>query len=130
MLQKKVTWNTTLKRVEISQPCSYLDESAYYGEELELVKLVNLATRYFNEHMEKEFQELINGEDLISYGVWNNYESIVALGNVTFGKITDTDASLTVWHSTIFKDDPSMIKENCTIFVFSKTDIGWEIFLD
>lgn len=34
LVQKKVAWNPALQRVEISQPCSYLDESGYYGEEV------------------------------------------------------------------------------------------------
>lgn len=96
-----------------------------------MVKLVNLAARYFNEHNERAFMNLFReqDQDIIPYGIWNDYESIVALGNVTFGKITSTDASLTVWHSTIFMDDPYMIKENATIFIFAKTDEGWKIIM-
>ncbi|MCM3785410.1 hypothetical protein M3231_20770 [Neobacillus mesonae] len=94
-----------------------VDESLYEGEELELIKLVNLSVQYRNEGNEEKFKNLLSTNSAI---ISINKNEISDIEIHAIGDITDTQA-------VIEANVTTQGITNLTIYVFLKENGSWKI---
>ncbi|MEK4439173.1 hypothetical protein [Paenibacillus sp. FSL K6-2862] len=96
----------------------YIDESGHEGDELELIKIVNLSTKYRNEGNEEEYLKLFNPNNMKTLTPMK-IESI-QLESVNFRSENVGTVRTTIKYDT--KEEPGE-----ALFIFEKTDNKWII---
>ncbi|MFB8374558.1 hypothetical protein ACWIE6_18880 [Paenibacillus taichungensis] len=96
----------------------YIDEAGYEGDELEMIKVVNLSTKYRNEGNEDEFLKLFNPNHMKTLTPMK-VESI-QLESINFMSENVGSVRTTIKYDT--KQEPGI-----ALFVFDKTDDKWII---
>lgn len=100
----------------------YIVENDYVGEQLELVKLLNLSTKYRNEANSDEFMKLISSEPDTPIKQMNT-KKVVDMKISNIGEITGSQGSIVTMTTT--EDDS---EGNLVIYVFHKINGEWRIY--
>lgn len=96
----------------------YIDEAGHEGDELEMIKVVNLSTKYRNEGNEEEFLKLFNPNHMKTLTSMK-VESI-QLESINFMSENIGSVETTIKYDT--KQEPGI-----ALFVFEKKDGKWII---
>ncbi|MET1174582.1 hypothetical protein [Paenibacillus amylolyticus] len=94
----------------------YIDEAGYEGDELEMIKVVNLSTKYRNEGNEEEYLKLFNGKNMNSLTSMK-IESI-KLEDISF--MSDKVGTVRTEIKYDNAEEPSI-----ALFVFEKSNNKW-----
>ncbi|WP_427050997.1 hypothetical protein [Paenibacillus sp. TC-CSREp1] len=98
-----------------------VDEAKYEGEEKELVKILNLSTKYRNEGNEKEYMGLVSNEPNTPINQMNA-NKIVDMQVESIDGITDTQGTISA-NVTLEGSEPGL-----NMYVFHKVDGMWKIY--
>lgn len=96
----------------------YIDESKYEGDELELVKLINLSTKYRNEGNEEEYLKLFDSITITSLP--STKIASVQIDNINFMSENVGSVRTTIQYET--STEPSIFT-----YTFNKKDSEWFI---
>ncbi|MEK4438982.1 hypothetical protein [Paenibacillus sp. FSL K6-2862] len=99
----------------------FVDESKYEGEEQELVKLLNLSTKYRNEGDETAYMALISDEPNTPINQMNS-KKIADLKIDSIDGVTETQGTISATVTTE-GDSPGS-----TMYVFHKINGEWKIY--
>ncbi|PYY30952.1 hypothetical protein [Paenibacillus illinoisensis] len=99
----------------------FVDESKYEGEEQELVKLLNLLTKYRNEGDEAAYMALISDEPNTPINQMNP-KKLVAVQIDSIDGVTETQGTIT---ATVTLEGAS---PGSTMYVFHKMNSEWKIY--
>lgn len=99
-----------------------VDEAKYEGEEKELVKILNLSTKFRNEANEKEYMDLVSKEANTTINQMNA-NKIVDMQVESIDGITDTQGTISTNVTLEGSDEPGF-----QMYVFHKIDGVWKLY--